>query len=220
MKTFKGFTLIELIVVMAVFLFIIGAAMGIFISIVQNQKRVLSETQLLNQISYVEEYMSKALRMAKTAEDSCIPPGYVYLLTNRDPTSGFYRGIRFLNPSDNDNCWEFFLDNYTHGDSNTPLVLKELKNSNDYTKAVPLTPASLQFDPTNPIRFSINGSDGSPSSLGCSDPNQCGSSNVDSVQPRVTILLNVKIAGDINEPQRIIQTTVSLRNLNVNNGQR
>ena len=62
MNNNKGFTLIELIVVMTVFLLVIGAAMGIFISIVQNQKKILSEQELLNQISYVEEYMSKALR--------------------------------------------------------------------------------------------------------------------------------------------------------------
>ena len=38
-KIKRGFTIIELIIVMAVFLFVIGAAIGIFISIVKNQKR-------------------------------------------------------------------------------------------------------------------------------------------------------------------------------------
>jgi len=240
MKTFKGFTLIELIVVMAVFLFIIGAAIGIFISIVQNQKRVLSETQLLNQISYVEEYMSKALRMAKTAEDSCILPGYVYLLTQYDTNLQAFRGIRFLNPSYTPTvCQEFFLDG--SGTASNPYVLKEIKNGG---ASVALTPTNLQFDTAKPIRFAINGSDGSasiPGSSSCSISSQCGASNADDFQPRVTILLNVAIPGASNGktctdssqcssgqtcisglcvPARTIQTTVSLRNLNINNGQR
>ena len=83
---------------MAVFLFIIGAAIGIFLSIVQSQKRVLSEQQLLNQISYAQEHMSKALRMANTAiDDSCIPKGYVYLLTRYNTNSQLFGGIKFIN---------------------------------------------------------------------------------------------------------------------------
>ena len=50
----KGFTIIEMVVVMAVFLFIVGAAISIFISVIQNQRRVLAEQQTLNQISYLQ----------------------------------------------------------------------------------------------------------------------------------------------------------------------
>ncbi|MGA2418048.1 MAG: type II secretion system protein [Candidatus Staskawiczbacteria bacterium] len=215
MKYSKGFTLIELIVVMAVFLFVIGAAISIFISIVQNQKRVLSEQELLNQISYVEEYMSKALRMAtKDTSGSCLGSdnlGYIYLLTRYDFTSSTFKGIKFLNQSDldfsgNPTCQEFFLD--------TDNILKEEKN-NDATTVTPLTSANLQLDPTNPIRFSVNGSNGSTfTSPSCMSTSQCGASENDSVQPKITILLNVKISGDSQNPERTIQTTVSQRNLN------
>ena len=255
-KLSKGFTLIELIVVMAVFLLIIGAAIGIFLSIVQNQKRVLSEQQLLNQISYVEEYMSKALRMAKTepATDSISPepclkdysigldpadhPGYVYLLTRPD-SNGIFRGIKFINHSDGDACEEFYLDTST-----TPYVLKELKlnvctedndcesgqtcdttnrlckiltgQESNYT--VPLTSTNLQFDTSNPVRFSVNGSNGSNndtahSSVCHGTSYDCGASNTDRIQPRVTILFKITLPGD-NQP-RTIQTTVSRRTLNV-----
>jgi len=64
----KGFTLVELVVAMAVFLFIIGAAITVFLSIIQHQKTVLQEQKVLNQLSYAMEHMSKALRMAKKAE--------------------------------------------------------------------------------------------------------------------------------------------------------
>ena len=104
----RGFTLIELIVVIAVFVFIIGAAIGIFLSVVQNQKKILAEQQFMNQISYAEEYMSKALRMAAVDIDgSCLidphgsnqsNPGYIYLLTRYDTSKGLFKGIKFKNP--------------------------------------------------------------------------------------------------------------------------
>jgi len=212
----KGFTIIELIVVMAVFLFIIGAAIGIFISIVQNQKRILAQQQLLNQISYVEEYMSKALRMAVAAEnDNCIPTGYIYQLTRYNGAGGFYQGIKFINPSDNDACQEFFLAGT--GSANDPYILKELKDNTNDGKAVNLVSTNLQFNQENPIRFSVNGSNGSQVGLSCDALNRCGAiaskSSSLQPQPRVTVLLNVKIAGD--SQTKAIQTTVSQRNLNV-----
>ena len=214
-KENKGFTIVELIVVMTVFSFVIGAAIGIFISIIQHQKKVLAEQQLLNQISYVEEYMSKALRAAKTAEDdTCIPSGYIYLLTRHNGT--IYNGIKFINQSNSNVCQEIFLD----ADDN---ILKERKEDDSL---VNLISTDLQI---NFVRFSVNGLDGSVIGQHCPGtadqcggacPNLCGTSNMDDVQPRATILLNVKIAGDCPTCNRIIQTTVSQRNLNVNNGQR
>ena len=195
----KGFTIIELVVVTAVFLFIIGAAIGIFISVVQNQKKVLAEQQLINQISYVEEYMSKALRVAKKSDGgTCIPTGYIYLLTRYDTDKGLFGNIKFINQSDNNTCAEFFLD--------TDGILKEIKNG--AASPVALTPASIKI---NYAKFSVNGSDGSAS--GCADPNSCGASETDDVQPRVTMLLNISIPGE--NYGRTIQTTVSQRNLNV-----
>jgi len=219
-----------MVVVMAVFLFIIGAAMGIFISIVQHQKRVLAQQQLVNQIGYVEEYMSKALRMADTdsiktdPSSNCITQGLIYQLMT--PVSGVYTGIEFLNASESDICQEFFLD--TNG------ILKETKTTATGTTTVPLTSPNVQI---TSVRFSVNGKDGSVAGQGCSgDP--CGalantvSNPTLQPQPRVTILLNMSIPGeDTNNicdgtcpcdsstnkclVQRTIQTTVSRRNLNV-----
>lgn len=228
MKSSKGFTLIELIVVMAVFLFVVGAAIAIFISIIANQKKVLAEQELLNQVSYVEEYMSKALRMAKASssldsEVTCFQEsnpdadkdGYVYLLTRPDTSadpsdkeSGFYAGIKFLNqtgdsPTSSPICQEFYLGKCDPANPDK-LVLCEIKND---SQPVPLTPANLQIIS---IKFGIDGKDGliEPSGLPVA---QAG----DLEQPRVTIALKVKITGDNKEPERIIQTTISQRNLNV-----
>ena len=208
MKSSKGFTLIEMIIVMAVFFFIIGAAISIFISIIANQRKVLAEQQFMSQISYVEEHISKALRMATTdPTGDCLKyvdpttgdktgqnpnPNYIYLLTRKNGYS-VYQGIEFINHSNGDKCQEFFLDN-------TDGVLKE-KDWDSAAQAIALTPPSLKFYKTNPIRFSINGGDGSLSGQQtCGGLTaQCGfKANTfedpnSQIQPRITMLLNVLI---------------------------
>lgn len=214
-KNNKGFTLIELIVVMAVFLFIIGAAISIFIFVIQNQRRVLAEQEVLSQIGYAEEHMSKALRMAAadTAGDCLVDnsasslnvgvthPGYNYLLTR--PYNGFFTGVKFLNQSYTDTegapiCQEFYFDPVAG-------VLKELINNGPDSSAVDLTSSKMEI---NAVRFAVDSSGGSVAS-------KVGVSQEDIIQPKVTILLQIKVPGDNQEPVRTVQTTVSQRNLNV-----
>ena len=202
-NTSKGFTLVELIVVMAVLLFVLGTAVSIFISLVQHQRIILSEQELLNQTSFVLERMSKALRAAKKEDPTtavCLVdssgvsyPGYNYLLTR--PVKEVYTGIKFINQSDNNVCQEFYLDN---SDIANP-VLKEIKNN---SQPVALTSDRLMI---NAIRFSINGRNGSTG--GITDDNN--------IQPRVTIFLDIQAKGGSNQSAKKIQTTISQRDLNI-----
>ena len=209
-KNSHGFTIIELVVVMAVFMFIIGAAIGIFISIIQAQKKVLAEQQLLNQVSYVEEYMSKALRMAKkdtsagpataclvdnssTSPNTGAHQNYNYLLTRPDPVSGFFTGIKFINSSDNAVCDEFYLDTTTN-------VLKEIKSLNSSSDdnvehAVPLTSSSMKI---NYVRFGIDGTDGESNNTSIPTGDQDTVNGVDFsyFQPRVTIVMSIGIPDE------------------------
>ena len=197
-----GFTLVELIVVIAVLLFVVGTAVGIFISIAQHQRIILSEQELLNQASFVLERMSKALRVAgKDLTGECLGfRGYNYLLTRPDLSTSTYMGIKFINQSDNNACQEFYLEN---------SVLKEIKNNNPW---VALTSDKFMI---NSIRFGINGGNGCYG-VNCVD----SSKESDGIQPRITIYLDVqtKIKGDDGQPiqpAKKIQTTISQRDLNV-----
>jgi len=207
----KGFTLIELVVVMAVFLLIMGSALGIFISIVQHQKRVLSQQELLNQASYFVEQMTKGLRMArKDLTGDCLgTPGYVYLLEDLDGNTGKYRSIKFINASDTDitrpdgSCQKYCLDN---SDPDNP-VLKELKNRGkdgnwSCGSGTQATSTNLKI---NSLGFILNGD---------SNNSHVPVSLVDTEQPRVTVLLDVKFQGGSNQPTTKVQTTVSQRDLN------
>lgn len=190
----KGFTLIEIIVVMSVFMFVIGASLLVFISSVGQQRLILLRQEAINETSYVSEYMSKALRMAKRDDDGiCIDEGYIYKLSNENE-QGFYTKIKFLNylyatPI----CQEFFLD--------TDGILKEKRGD---ALPVALTSEKLKI---NYIKFGINGANGC-STTSC--PVGALFSVTDSIQPRLTTIINY----EIEDEQRTIQTTVSQRNLN------
>lgn len=208
----NGFTLVEVIVSMAIFLFIIGIALAVFISIIKVQRNILSEQKIINQVSYVQEYMSKALRMAKLDEtgdcinddDTSSEKQYIYLLTRQD-LNGFYKGIKFINQSDDDACTEFFLDNTTDP---THPILKEVKYVDGVAgEEIALTSSDLEI---NYLKFAINGVDAKVSS------GLFGASKDQIDQPRLTINLSIKIRGDQGEEaSKIIQTTISERNLNV-----
>lgn len=191
----KGVTLIELVVVLAVFTIIVSISFGIFISIVQHQRRILTEQELLNQTTYVLEYISRGLRTAvNDTAGNCLTsqgvqyPGYVYLLTHYDAQGGFYQGIKFIS-GNNNACEEFFLD--------TDGVLKEIKNSGQAQNVL-----SDNFNIVQ-ARFVINGNKALQ-----------GASFSDVIQPRVTILLNIEFGTAQGIQRKIVQTTVSARNLN------
>jgi len=197
-----GFTLIEIIVVMAVFLLVMAASVVIFVSIINVQRKILLQEQLLSQASYAMEYMSKALRMAKKdSTGSCLTDyvDYIYLYTREDETEGRYKGIKFINENDNSACQEFYLSD--EGDND---AIRELKNSTDDNDSSLLTAAkySVKY-----FRTGVNGKEGE---IGES----YGASEDDSQQPRVTIVLGIEVPGYEDQSYLKIQTTVSQRNLN------
>ena len=58
----RGFTLIELVVVLGLFMLIMSVTVNLFISIVRQQKMILSQQEMINQVSYVQDYFTRSLR--------------------------------------------------------------------------------------------------------------------------------------------------------------
>ena len=204
MKLSKGFTLIELIVVLAVFLVIIGVALTIFISIVSHQRRILAQQELLNQASYFIEYVGKGLRMAvKDDAGTCIAADSVYQLEDYNEDKGIWTGIKFINASDNNVCKEFrleFIDSYNES---LGYILKEISATGYSTN---ITSTNLKI---NSLSFSLNG-------VAPSQDNDHVPIAGDNSQPRVTIFLDIQAQGDTNQPSTKVQITVSQRNINPN----
>jgi prepilin-type N-terminal cleavage/methylation domain-containing protein len=189
-KNPKGFTLIEMLVAMAIFSTVMGIVTGIFITGIRQQKMALDSQIVLDQTSYALEYMSRALRFASKEKSggAClsqdglnfeIPVAYQI-----EGNENLGTGLRFINHLQGDDCQEFFLENnqikyWRQSDPNPPVPLTSVK----------LEVISLKFDLE-------------------------GKRQTDNLQPRITIFSEIKSAGASGQSQKI-QTSISQRNLDV-----
>ncbi|MDP2910105.1 MAG: prepilin-type N-terminal cleavage/methylation domain-containing protein [bacterium] len=192
----KGYTLIEIMVAVGIFTTVIAAPTGFFVSSLKGQQRALASQELIDNVSYSLEYVSKTLRMAKkelncpskTDPSTCVclkNKGYGF---NYETIQGG-KGIRFINYQDA--CQEIFWDTSDN-------QLKEIK---DGGAPIALTPRKLQV-----ISFKI----------GTTTPDIW--SQDDDKQARVTLFLEIQAKGPEafgSQPKIQIQTTVSQRNLDV-----
>lgn len=183
----KGFTLMEIMVSVTASFLIIGAVIGLFVSINKSQKRILDTYELLNQTGYALEYMSRALRIAeKESGQGCLASsGLNYEIPSVYQIGGnenLGTGLRFINHLENNDCQEFFLDG---------SQLKQKKAIGGDEQILALTSDDLQI--TN-LKFKLLGKD-----------------QEDNIQPRITMLLAIQSAE--GEAKINLQTTISQRNI-------
>ena len=133
----NGYTLIELLVALAVFTIVIAAPTGFFVSSIKGQQKALASQELYDNVSYTLEYISRALRMAKKdLTGSCITQNMNYEFT------GAENGIKFKNY--NEECQEFYWDT-------TDNLLKE---TSEKGTGIPLTASNIEV-----VSFDIGGQD-------------------------------------------------------------
>jgi len=191
----RGYSLIEILVAVAIFTIVVAGPTGFFVSSLKGQIKSLASQKLLDNTSYTLEYISRSLRMAKK-EIGCLDindpttcpclktQGYGFNYENPD---GDISAIRFINY--NGECQEFFWDKNDNR-------LKESKNE--------ATPVALTSEELEIISLKFNLS---------------GESQDDTDQPRVTLFLDLKGGKGQKilelRPEIKIQTTISQRNLDV-----
>jgi len=187
----KAFTLIEVIVSVAIFSMAITIASGIFVATIQAQRASLANQELLDQTSYLIEYMSRAIRMAqKDMSGACLTNAGS---KNNYETNASSNRIRFV--SYNALCQEFFLDI-------TDATIKQRKSTNNtalnFADPLPLTSDNLQV-----TSFKLGSS-----ATWDQDDND---------QPRVSMLLEIQGTGGKPEarPAIRIQTSISQRNIDI-----
>lgn len=191
-KTQKAYTLIEVLIAVAIFFTVIAGPTGLFVSSLKSQNRILSVREIIDNSSHVFEYMSRALRMARkelncdvrSEPETCAcldDDGYG---SNYELTHGG-RGIKFNNFQQPSVCQEFFWDTADN----------RLKESKDGGEPIALTSDDLEV-----VSFKIE---------------KFGLEQDDNIQPRITIFLEITKKDQTEAPKIRIQTTISQRNLDV-----
>ena len=199
----RGFTIIELIVAMAVFSLVISSAIGLFVAGIRSQRNILITQKLLDETSYTMEYMSRYIRMAvRDDEGECIMDNVCNAIKekNYDNPSppGSELAIRFIDYGA-EKCHQFA--SYAYGSRNVIAewrsdLTANVCNNMDYTNAVG-TPLTSQNFWVKDLEFKLT-----------------GENMRDGQQPRVTILMDIA-KGASEPPGILIQTTISQRNLNI-----
>ena len=186
MEKNRAFTLIEMLVSAAIFVSLIGVVSAIFVWTIRLQRQSLAYQELLDQTSYVMEYMSRAIRMAikddiKTEsfeEKNCLSGYKVNFATS---TNQGNMCLKFRNYENK--CQEFCREN---SNGKKKLVEKIEGTKRDLT--------SPSLDVTD---FTVK---------------VTGAAQGDQLQPLVSISLEIK--GKENSKIKI-RTKVSQRNLDV-----
>ena len=196
----EGFTLIEMLVAMAIFSTIIGIITGIFITGIRQQKMALDSQIVLNQTSYALEYMGRALRLAKkeVSPPNCLSQSGLnyeipveYQIEGNENLGTGLKFINILESDDNYKCQEFYLDSTS----------KQLKYKRGGNPPLDLTSNKLEI---TSLKFDLVGK------------SQGDVLNPDNLQPRTTIFLEIKGKGTLEGSPKIkIQTSISQRNLDV-----
>lgn len=177
-STNKGVSLIEMLAAVAIFAITVGAISGLFISAIRTQRRILATQELLDQTSYVLEYMGRALRMAKKDTSS------VCLSTAKNYENGidWIRFLKFESATGTDVCYYFYLSG------------NRIYESKGGAAGISLTSEKLTV---NFLKFVVSGDD----------------LPTDTLQPRVTIFLEILGRGTTERPKIQIQTSISQRPL-------
>jgi len=139
----QGFSLVEILIAMVVFLIVIVGAFNVFLNGFRQQKNVLDLIETLNNTSYASEYMTRALRMGqKDISGDCTGTAK----NNFGNPGGASSAVNFINHWGK--CQQFALE------LGEIVVKKSDDETDSFSVAVPLTLSS--FNVIN-LRFEIAG---------------------------------------------------------------
>lgn len=181
----KGYTLIELLTGITIFLMLVFSTTEIILLVFRSQKRILATREIIDAASFSIEYMSRAIRMAKRDDVKIRGNITNCLVQNEKNYEVENQKIKFRTYKVTDSeCQSFFL-------TNGRILEEKIKTGSPVIQNY-ITPADLEV---NNLKFIVQGDDVN-----------------DGLQPRVTIFLEIQKKGD---PQTKIslQTTISQRDL-------
>jgi prepilin-type N-terminal cleavage/methylation domain-containing protein len=199
-----GFTLVELLVSLAIFSMVVIASLGAMLSIADANRRVQKTRAVLDNLSLSIESMSRNLRLGSAYHcETMVPPAIpsTNLDTPQDCSDNFGDFIafedQFGNAASSTDQGLYYLDSDPASPTKGSLMYKKYGVGNG---AIALTSDDLTI---RALRFYVTGT-------GASTPSNAK-------QPKVIIVVSgTTEVGKAKEPVEInIQTTVSQRPLNI-----
>lgn len=134
----QGFTLVEILVSLAIFLLVIAVVLQLFFYAGRAHRIILAKSQIMGEMAYNLEHISRGLRMAKkTQDENCLSEkGRNFKKTDRG-------GIKFqaVNSSGQVECIEYYVSNG---------VLMEHRRNSEREFDLPITSPAI-----NVSQFSI-----------------------------------------------------------------
>lgn len=193
----NGQTLLELIVVLGIFIMLVSSVSGIFISIINAERRALAIQEVLNNTRYTIEIMARAIRQADPDEISTdtTTPGRPCYNETQNKCLSFDHPMKRLMVYKLDSTNKTIDEiNYVCSNDSTKWCAENSDcgvGTCDAQSDKAITPSDVKVERLN---FSVIGTE----------------LNYD--QPRVTISLRIGASPNAN-PAMDIQTTVSLRTM-------
>ncbi len=138
LKKEKGFTLIEILVALSIFLTLSVLLVGAFVTIVTSQEKIMDRSKQLFEINFALSYIHNKIANSKNP-----PVGSTCIAVNTNIES-ITRGIRFVNQENR--CQEIFFDV-------TEKVIKTRISNDDN---IPSVVWSLEEDLTSSIIEALN----------------------------------------------------------------
>jgi prepilin-type N-terminal cleavage/methylation domain-containing protein len=189
----RGFTLVEILVAVTIFVIVVSIASSLFVQTIRSQRRNLAYQELLDQTSYVMEYMARSIRMAKKADVACTGnPDYNYATTSWSLAWGDIKCLHFKNYKGE--CQYFCLNSTS---TNSRLMTTTTPNLLGIPSQLDFT--YLTSSDLNVSFFDINARGWEKGSLDNSQP---------------LVIISLEIEGK-EESSIEIQTSISQRNLDI-----
>ena len=195
-KDNKGYSLVEIMLAVALFAFVMGIALDIFQSVNQSQKSVMAAQTIQENLRYVLEVMSKEIRQAVRSDSDCWLSA-----TNRvynQGTIGANNNVLFFKKiekgTNKDICVAYYVDNISNR-----IRIRRVDitgGANIIVADSYITPENIKI--TNFIFTPIY-------------DNPLNVQPADKIQPRINLRIGAEMAsGQLRHPI-LIQTTISSR---------
>ena len=197
----KGFSLLEMMVAISIFIIIVVVTMDIFKNSIENQKNIVAVQNTQESMRYVFEVISKEIRLAKESNTDCdsiiTSLGFPSVTANsklyHSALTNDGKNILYFKNKD-DECVAYYIENDSNGVSRLKIFRDDISDGFDNTSFY-ITP-----DEINVNSFDFKIIDNTISAI-------------NTLQPRATVRMEIiaNNSQDIYKQTINIQTTISSR---------